>query len=100
MEHGEEIIFLHAVADGPANRSYGLQVAKLAGIPGSVLDRARERLLTLDTRPAQAPVSRQSELFQTSHPLQHYLDDITPDELTPKQALELLYLLKDKLLRK
>jgi hypothetical protein len=45
-------------------------------------------------------VSRQSELFQTSHPLQHYLDDITPDELTPKQALELLYLLKDKLLRK
>ena len=97
VEHGEEIIFLHAVAEGPASRSYGLQVAKLAGIPGSVLARARERLQSLDTLPAPAPGSRQNELFQTTHSLLHCLQDINPDELTPKQALELLYLLQDKL---
>src|SRR3972149_1665130 len=44
VEHGDEIIFLHSVAAGPASRSYGLQVAQLAGIPGTVLARARDRL--------------------------------------------------------
>jgi DNA mismatch repair protein MutS len=100
VEHGDEIIFLHSVAEGPASRSYGLQVAQLAGIPGTVLARARERMQSLDTLPAQAPVSRQNELFQTTHPLLRCLQETNPDELTPKQALDLLYLLKDNLRQK
>jgi DNA mismatch repair protein MutS len=102
VEHGERIVFLHTVKDGPANRSYGLQVAALAGVPESVLMQGREILQELETRALQAadrhhqPES-QIDLFTRAdeHPLVDALQGIDPDELSPRQALDLLYKLKE-----
>ena len=96
VEHGDEIIFLHAVAEGPASRSYGLQVAQLAGIPRHVLARARE-ILQEPVAPQDIPATQsQKDLFQAAHPVLRHVQAINPDELSPRQALELIYLLKDK----
>ena len=100
MEHGDKIIFLHAVKDGPANQSYGLQVASLAGVPRSVIDKAKTKLRHLEDK---AYIEQQAEsgtnqldLFanQESHPAITLLEDVNPDDLSPKQALELVYRLK------
>ncbi|MBK8814517.1 MAG: DNA mismatch repair protein MutS [Methylococcaceae bacterium] len=100
MEHGEKIIFLHAVKDGPANQSYGLQVASLAGVPRKVIDNAKTKLRHLEDK---AYIQKQEDsgvnqldLFTTkeSHPAVSVLEDINPDELSPKSALELVYQLK------
>jgi DNA mismatch repair protein MutS len=101
MEHGDKIIFLHAIKDGPASQSYGLQVAALAGVPHSVIDNAKTKLRHLEDsvtlkKQADANGFNQLDLFlsQTEHPAVSLLEDIKPDELSPKQALELLYRLK------
>ena len=101
MEHGERIVFLHAVKEGPADRSYGLHVAALAGIPQPVLRQARERLRELEAQPiepatAGAADGPQLGLFSTpaDHPLLEALEGIEPDALTPRQALDVLYKLK------
>ena len=99
VEHGDEIVFLHSVKPGPANQSYGLQVAQLAGIPRSVITTAKKRLQLLEQK-AVNTTSIQTELELTSepeytHPLIEKIKEINPDELTPKQALELLYKLKE-----
>jgi len=100
MEHGDKIIFLHAVKDGPANQSYGLQVASLAGVPRSVIEKAKTKLRYLEDK---AYIEQQAEsgtnqldLFanQESHPAIMLLEDVNPDDLSPKQALELVYRLK------
>ncbi len=100
IEHNDRIIFLHAVKDGPANQSYGLQVAQLAGIPKSVIASAKSKLkqLELSTNPtdnintdAQIGLNLQENL---NHPVVEYLTDISPDELSPKESLEFLYKLK------
>ena len=100
MEHGDKIIFLHAVKDGPANQSYGLQVAALAGVPRSVIDNAKAKLRHLEDK---AYIEQQTEkginqldIFSSkdSHPIVQLLEDSNPDELSPKQALEFLYRLK------
>ncbi len=98
VEHGDRIVFLHAVKDGPADRSYGLHVAALAGVPQAVITAARQRLLELEGQPspaAQAAVP-QLNLFttETPHPALAALAEIHPDELTPRQALDVLYRLK------
>ncbi len=101
MEHGDKIIFLHAVKDGPASQSYGLQVAALAGVPHCVIDNAKTKLrhledtVTLEKHSA-ANGFNQLDLFlsNSEHPVISLLEDIKPDELSPKQALELLYKLK------
>ena len=98
IEHDDEIVFLHAVKPGPANQSYGLQVAQLAGVPRSVIQNAKQRLSFLEQQ-AQSKDSVQTQLplmMETnhSHPVTDKLANIHPDELTPKQALELLYQLK------
>jgi DNA mismatch repair protein MutS len=100
MEHGDKIIFLHAVKDGRANQSYGLQVAALAGVPHAVIDNARTKLRHLEEnvyveKPSANGFS-QLDLFlsQSSHPVLGLLEDIKPDDLSPKQALELIYRLK------
>jgi DNA mismatch repair protein MutS len=102
-EHGKGIVFLHAVSDGPASQSYGLQVAQLAGIPRKVIDRAREKLRQLESGDSkqirnsnEATSPGQSELFlpEITHPALDALADIEPDNLTPRQALDLLYSLK------
>ncbi len=101
MEHGDKIIFLHAVKDGPANQSYGLQVAALAGVPHAVIDKAKTKLRHLeDTVTLEKQVDangfNQLDLFLSNdrHPVVSLLEDVKPDELSPKRALELLYRLK------
>ena len=100
MEHGDKIIFLHAVKDGPANQSYGLQVASLAGVPRSVIDKAKTKLRHLEDHAYNELQSstgvNQLDLFSSAecHPVVTLLEDVKPDNLTPKQALELLYQLK------
>ncbi len=101
VEHGDSIVFLHSVNDGPASQSYGLQVAALAGIPKNVLRRARFQLSKLEQGDNNNP---QMGLFSTyeepepelepDNPVLDKLDDIDPDELTPRAALDLIYMLK------
>ena len=102
VEHGDGIVFLHALREGPANQSYGLQVAALAGVPRKVIDLARGRLRELEQaaqRHAQAE-SNQLSLFQpppdsagASVPdaLRERLAELDPDQMTPRQALDALY---------
>jgi len=101
VEHGEKIVFLHTVKDGPASRSYGLQVAALAGVPDKVLEQARSILHRLESDPLHAPLGGDSaepqiDLFrrQEENPLVDAFQGIKPDDLSPRQALELLYKLK------
>ncbi len=100
-EHGDDLIFLHRVKPGPANRSYGLQVARLAGVPPTVLKRAQQRLLALEAQSESRPESiPQLSLFSApqSEPepsrLEQALEAMDPDSLTPRQALDQLYALK------
>jgi DNA mismatch repair protein MutS len=98
VEHGEAIVFLHAVRDGPANQSYGLQVAGLAGVPRAVIERARTRLRELEDA-AQRHTQRESTqlpLFplEAPSPALDALREVDPDELSPREALDLLYRLK------
>jgi DNA mismatch repair protein MutS len=104
-EHGGELIFLHSVKPGPANQSYGLQVARLAGVPCSVVDAARAYLTELENTRTHTYASPQAELPLTApapsptpdpDPLRDALQDIDVDAMTPKDALSLLYELADK----
>ena len=103
VEHGDGIVFMHAVKEGPANQSYGLQVAALAGVPKDVIKRAREHLLRLENRSANAPLPadevQQFSLFTQAedHPVFVELDKLEPDNLTPREALDALYRLKKQL---
>jgi len=100
MEHGDKIIFLHAVKDGPANQSYGLQVAALAGVSRSVIDKAKTKLRHLEDHAYNEQQSatgvNQLDLFsfKESHPVIDVLEEINLDDVSPRQALELLYKLK------
>ncbi len=96
-EHRGKVVFLHAVRDGPANQSYGIQVAKLAGLPQTVLAAARRHLLDLETR---LPTSnRQPDLFSARpsppQPALERLKTLDPDALSPREALAALYELRD-----
>lgn len=121
VEHGDGIVFLHAVQDGPASQSYGLQVAQLAGVPQPVIRAARKHLAWLEQQSADATPTPQMDLFaapatppedddagdghdhaygntDTVSPAQaaalDALLDIDPDRLTPRDALDALYRLK------
>jgi DNA mismatch repair protein MutS len=104
IEHGDKLVFMHAVKDGPANRSFGLQVAALAGLPRTVVNQARKTLAELELRGAAHHVAelssssldspQQMGLFSPPSVVDAALAAIEPDELTPKQALEALYRLK------
>jgi DNA mismatch repair protein MutS len=96
-EHHDEIVFLHEVHEGPASRSYGIQVARLAGIPIRVLDHARQRLLELEQQTSQpAIVPKETEVVTPHHEPSFIteLRSLNPDELSPKEALQKLYQLK------
>jgi DNA mismatch repair protein MutS len=102
-EHDHKIFFLHAIKEGPASQSYGLQVAALAGVPTSVIEKAQEKLQLLEQqsyRSQQADLnSNQLDLFTLEEPVEpspvlKALDAIEPDHLTPLAALDLLYQLK------
>nr|EKX0546223.1 DNA mismatch repair protein MutS [Pseudomonas aeruginosa] len=101
-EHNERIVFLHHVLPGPASQSYGLAVAQLAGVPAPVIQRAREHLKRLETTslPHEMPSQQsgkpaspmQSDLFASlPHPVIDELSRINPDDISPRQALDLLY---------
>ncbi|HSG76208.1 MAG TPA: DNA mismatch repair protein MutS [Burkholderiales bacterium] len=101
VEHKDSIVFLHAVEEGPASQSYGLQVAQLAGVPKAVIQRARRILQQLEE--ASRAGGAQADLFArpaaeepepASDALRDALAQVNPDELSPREALELLYRLK------
>ncbi|MEX0732820.1 MAG: DNA mismatch repair protein MutS [Aquisalimonadaceae bacterium] len=98
VEHGERIVFLHALKNGPANQSYGLQVAALAGVPRAVIDAARDKLAQLEreTWRDRDAGADQLPLFTDppDDPLRDRLSNVDADSLTPRQALELIYALK------
>jgi len=103
VEHGDSIVFMHAVKDGPANQSYGLQVAKLAGVPNSVIKSAKKKLQILERQSASAhevfveETTGQLQLFNNNpHPIIEQLQEIDVNDLNPRQALELLYELAEK----
>ena len=99
-EHAGGIVFMHRVQPGPASRSYGLQVAALAGVPAAVLALASERLAALGEMPAtpmQTPTpQRQLGLFepQPGQALLDRLAQVDPDQMAPRAALDLLYELR------
>jgi DNA mismatch repair protein MutS len=105
-EVGDDIVFLRRLVGGGADRSYGIQVARLAGLPDDVLARARELLAELEGththggeglgrygahRPRSEAPPDQLSMFQVEHPLVGRLRALNPDELTPREALDLLY---------
>jgi DNA mismatch repair protein MutS len=101
VEHKDKIVFLHAVEEGPASQSYGIQVAQLAGIPATVVRAAKKHLAKLEEEAASR--NPQGDLFSPqpgetvpdiSHPAIETLRDIDPDSLSPKDALELVYRLR------
>jgi len=117
VEHHDRIVFMHRVQAGPANQSYGIEVASLAGIPSSVVRDARRTLLELESQsvrhqPANAaqddffdlpdeppepePVPNPESIASGTHPLLAEIAALDPDSLTPRQALDLLYQLKSK----
>lgn len=111
IEHGEKIVFLHEVKSGPANQSYGLQVARLAGIPTAVIRDAKIHLSQLEKQARSQADHRQFDLFSEGSATQSTsvqadpvfsreallnrlmarLQDVQPDVLSPRQALEVLY---------
>ncbi|NKB97538.1 MAG: DNA mismatch repair protein MutS [Pseudomonadales bacterium] len=109
-EHRGDIVFLFRVEPGPASQSYGIQVAKLAGVPGEVLQAARQRLQTYEqqsfsplqadlfaagTTPSRSPLSATIE-ENITHPIIEELAQIDIDSLSPRDALQLLYEIRDR----
>jgi DNA mismatch repair protein MutS len=101
VEHKDRIVFLHRLEGGPADRSYGIHVAHLAGIPRDVVRAARKHLAELERH--LKPQSAHPDLFAPTttepqatadHPALDALADIKPDDLSPKEALETLYRLR------
>ncbi len=99
-----EVVFLHEVTEGAADRSYGIQVAALAGLPEAVLIRAREILTILEDENSSKPGKLLDNLSQfvahapqkaaLDNPVFDMIDSLHPDELTPRQAIEFIYDLK------
>ncbi len=105
-EHHDNIVFLHKIQAGPASKSFGLQVAKLAGIPSSVIAEARTQLKRLESQIGQekplyseAGSVIQGELFAATEPseVERKLADLDLDDLSPREALDFLYTLKNSL---
>ena len=105
VEHDEHIVFMHQVQPGAASKSYGLQVAQLAGVPKTVIQQARRKLAALEQQQpkvdnaVKAALPAQADLFAEAapHPVLTQLAGVDPDDLTPRQALDLLFALKRQL---
>jgi DNA mismatch repair protein MutS len=100
VEHGKRIVFLHAIEEGPASQSYGIEVAALAGVPGTVIRDARRALQQLEASRVNA--GQQTDLFAPAapppepavHAAVEAIDALDPDSLSPREALDALYALK------
>jgi len=97
-EHNRKVVFLHSVKDGPASQSYGIQVAKLAGVPGNVLQNAKNHLRRLEQMTVRSNTEHSTDLFDNdvtqepySHPAIDLLGEAQVDELSPRAALDLVY---------
>ena len=109
-EWQKEVVFLHEVGEGAADRSYGIHVARLAGLPAAVLDRAEEVLHRLEqgeAKSAPAALADDLPLFaaaarrevaeeeapseEVARPMMDLLSDVSPDDLSPREALDLVY---------
>lgn len=100
LEHGETIAFMHSVQDGAASKSYGLAVAALAGVPRDVIKRARQKLKELESLSNNAAASKidgsqLTLLNEEVPPAVEALEALDPDSLSPRQALEWIYRLKN-----
>ncbi len=96
-EQGERVVFLRRIVEGPADRSYGVQVAQLAGLPPAVIRRAREILVELERLAAgnkAAPSVQLTLLTPDEHPVVKRLRDLDPEQLSPLDALSLIYELR------
>lgn len=96
----DEIIFLHSVREGPASRSYGIQVAQLAGLPRCVIQKAKEKLISLENAIPHKPIWREQDMLVDElalHPAVAVLQAIDLNQLSPKEALDLLFELKGKI---
>lgn len=100
-EWKDELIFLHDIQTGPADRSYGVQVARLAGLPRKAVRRAEQVLKQLESKPDAAStlplfatIGEPEEVTPAIDPARELLNTIEPDTLTPRQALDLIYQLK------
>jgi DNA mismatch repair protein MutS len=102
VEHKDKIVFLHAVEEGPASQSYGIQVAQLAGVPATVVRAAKKHLAKLEEEAAGR--NPQGDLFSATpgstaviaeHPALAALRAADPNALSPREALDLLYRLAD-----
>ncbi len=99
-ESGRDIVFLHAIEPGPASRSYGIQVARLAGIPATVLNQARHTLEALEQQ--ASTVQAQVDLFAPApaqaptapSPLEAFVAALNPDAMSPREAMDAIYQLK------
>ena len=107
VESGDTIVFLHEIQPGPASRSYGVQVARLAGMPASLVRQARATLEALEAKAsagdaqidlfAAPPVQEwlpPAAVHPATSPLLLAMNDVNPDNLSPREALELIYRLK------
>ena len=106
MEHDDNIVFMHAIQEGAASKSFGLQVAQLAGVPKMVIKRAKQRLSELEQQqtptllaatPVQSDAFEQLSLAPDEHPALTTLADTDVNDLSPRQALDLLFSLKEQL---
>ena len=98
-EHAGNLVFLHAVKPGPANQSYGLQVASLAGVPNDVIRRAKRYMQTLESQQSAIRDNPQAQLdLSIAEPetdaVRVAVDELDPDSMTPRDALDALYRLK------
>ncbi|HEY67641.1 MAG TPA: DNA mismatch repair protein MutS, partial [Thermoflexia bacterium] len=95
VEEGDQVIFLHKVVPGGADRSYGIHVAQLAGVPRPVIHRAEELLAQLESgefRPGTpAPRPYQPVLFADEHPVVEELRELDISTMTPLEAINVLY---------
>ncbi|HEX9098510.1 MAG TPA: DNA mismatch repair protein MutS [Candidatus Dormibacteraeota bacterium] len=99
LEEGETVRFLHRVVPGGADRSYGIHVAALAGLPSGVIARARQVLAELERQRPLEPPEQQLGLpmEMAPDPLRKELEEIQPDTLSPLEALQKLYELRSRL---
>jgi DNA mismatch repair protein MutS len=103
VEHGDTIVFMHTIQEGAASKSFGLQVAQLAGVPKQVIRRAKQRLSELEAQQAPSVINMEQQPFEQlsfieeAHPVLESISNLDVNDLSPKQALDLLFEFKSKI---